>query len=90
MSWLHLEDSTPKARKSHLCHLCNLPIAIGEVHVKRSGVGDNGMESIRMHEVCEKVTHGWDEDSWEYSEPCDFREELADYLKRQGIGATHV
>ena len=76
MSWTHLEDTTPKARKEHRCYLCELPIRKGTIHVARSGVGDNGIEKFRMHAECEKITKPWIEQDWENHDAWDFREAL--------------
>lgn len=65
MSWTHLKDDHPKASKEHQCFLCGNPIATGSVHVKRTGVGDGGIDTFRMHELCEKQTEDWDLMDWE-------------------------
>lgn len=79
MSWTHLEDRTPKARKVYRCLLCELPIAIGERHVKRCGISEGGHYNFRMHTACEKITADqlWDEVDWECLDASSFREMLA-------------
>lgn len=65
MSWLHLSDTRPKARKDHRCELCGLTIAKGTVHVARRGIGDDGPCTFRMHDDCEKISRSWSYDDWE-------------------------
>lgn len=65
VSWTHLEDKRPKARKPHRCYLCGLPIRVGTTHLARSGVGDGGFSTVRMHESCNALTADWDELDWE-------------------------
>jgi hypothetical protein len=78
VSYTHLGDETPRARKPHRCYLCGLMIEAGEVHVKRSGVSEDGFDTIRMHTACEAKTDEWREDDWECHDPAAFREyELA-------------
>jgi hypothetical protein len=74
MTWTHLADSTPKARKPYRCYLCGLAINMGDVHVKRTGVQDGSLNVARMHARCEAVTHKWTIDEWENHEPSGFRE----------------
>lgn len=84
MSWTHLEDSTPVARKPHRCYLCNLRIEKGERHTKRTGVNDDGLDSVRMHTACVAITADWDEDAWESIDPSEFRRELAEASAGKG------
>ncbi len=65
MSWTHLRDTAPKARKEYRCFLCSEPILIGKVHVYRAGIMDDNLTSIRMHMECESATADWDEMDWE-------------------------
>ena len=76
MSWTHIEDTKPKARKRYWCELCERWIEKGEIHVKRFGIGDDGRLSARMHITCEKLTRGWGIDEWENQDPSEFRREL--------------
>lgn len=76
MSWCHIEDTTPRARKRHRCHLCDGGIEPGEVHVKRYGIGDDGPVSTRMHVRCEALTRDWDEGDWESCDSATFRDEV--------------
>ena len=75
MSWKHLSDTMPTARKKHVCMLCGLPIAAGEKHVARRGVNDGEMTTARMHIVCEAMTIGWTIDDWELHDAQMFRKE---------------
>jgi hypothetical protein len=78
MSWTHLSDTTPKARKDHRCGLCGLIILKGEVHVARRGIGDDGPCTFRMHTACCKETVNWTEDEWECSDPQEFRSAMSE------------
>lgn len=78
MSWLHLGDTQPKARKRHICDLCELPIEPGTVHVARRGIGDDGPVTSRMHLPCEQMTRDerWDDADWECHDRSEFRARL--------------
>jgi hypothetical protein len=78
MSWTHLRDETPKARKGYSCCLCGDPIRVGDQHVKRVGINEDGMEVSRMHTRCEAATENWDMTDWEcFDGPSvEFRESL--------------
>ena len=76
MSWTHIEDTTPKARKEHRCILCELPIEKGVVHVARYGVDDEGKVKVRMHIECEKATKGWSYEDWEVHDAYEFRKDM--------------
>ena len=76
MSWKHLEDTTPKARKKYRCHLCGLSIDAGDKYIKRTGV-DGEFIMTRMHIKCEKLTDNWNENDWENFDEAEFRGELA-------------
>jgi hypothetical protein len=76
VSWNHLEDTHPVARKAHRCYLCGREIAVGERHVRRTGVGEDGLWTGRMHEECEALTVGWTEDDWECHDPAEFRDDV--------------
>jgi hypothetical protein len=88
MCWKHLSDTMPKARKPHCCHLCGLPIAVGQVHVARRGVFEGGTITQRMHTDCEEVTHDWREDDWENFDEFGFREEKASFFANEKVEAT--
>lgn len=83
MSWIHLEDSTPVARKPYRCYLCDLRIEAGERHVKRAGINDDGLCSVRMHAECCAMASTWDEDAWECIDASEVRLELAEYRAAQ-------
>jgi hypothetical protein len=65
MSWTHIEDSTPKAKKEYQCFLCGEVIKIGERHVRRFGYYDGDSLSSRMHVECEEESREWDQQDWE-------------------------
>lgn len=73
MSWTHLGDTYPKARKEHRCYLCGLRIRKGARHVRRDGIADGEFVACRMHAVCESHTKAWDETDWECFDESDFR-----------------
>lgn len=77
MSWIHLRDDHPKARKDHLCYLCELPIPKGTTYVSRSGIDDDGPVTCKMHAACEAHTKKWKEEEWECHDPYEFREWLS-------------
>lgn len=72
--WKHLTDSTPVARKSHVCELCHRVIPVGETYVRRNGVSEGNLVSFAMHAICESKTHDWDDMDWEANtDPFEFR-----------------
>lgn len=73
MSYTHLEDTQPKARKRYVCELCRDPIEQGTVHIARRGIGEEGPETCRMHIDCEKLTHDWEEEDWMYRDTTEFK-----------------
>jgi hypothetical protein len=73
MSWTHLEDTKPKARKNYWCDICAEKINVGEAHVARRGIGDVGPMTSRMHIECEEMTKKWDLMEWEGHFPGDVR-----------------
>lgn len=42
-------NKTPKARKPHLCDLCNEEIAVGEVYSSMGVITDGVFEATKMH-----------------------------------------
>ncbi len=65
MSWRHIRDQRPKARKEHKCFLCGEAIPRNETYVRRHGIGGDGPESFAMHDECEDATQKWDVFAWE-------------------------
>jgi len=66
VSWIHLSDSNPKARKNYRCRVCYETIQVGETHVARRGIGDDGPDTCRMHsECCDYMDAENDQDIWE-------------------------
>ena len=66
MSWQHFYDTKPIARKPHRCYLCGEAIEIREKHVRRTGVREGRIDSIRMHiECCKHTDANFDEMDWE-------------------------
>jgi len=74
MSWTHISDTKPKARRDYRCELCGLTIPKGIVHVKRVGA-DGELISFRMHVQCDEATRKWSFEEWENTEPWTFRNE---------------
>jgi len=85
MSWIHLSDTLPKARKQYRCELCGVEIPKGMEHVARRGIGDDGPITFRMHKPCEVVTRDWDESDWESccGDTVEFGLEMADILSKE-------
>lgn len=71
MSWTHVEDTTPKARKDYRCLICDEIIPIGEKHTKRMGFTEDGPDSFRMHLECDEMASSWSSDEWECHGPGD-------------------
>lgn len=65
MSWTHLGDSTPVARKIHRCYLCGEIIPAGERYVSRRGIFDSELSITKMHTECEKESQSFDVMDWE-------------------------
>lgn len=79
MSWKHLKEATPKARKPHQCWLCDGDIPAGSTYVYRAGLDGRHMVTMHMHAECEAVTHNWEADEWETFSQGD----LATYLHQE-------
>lgn len=82
MSYRHLRDTTPKARKPHKCYLCGDTIATGRTHVHRVSVNEGRLDSIRMHTRCEAGTADWDSMNWECFSEGDMETEMHEAEKR--------
>lgn len=82
MSWTFLNETKPKARKEHFCILCDRKIVVGETHVARRGIDDEGPLTIRLHSLCEAETKDWDQDDWDANNPWEF----AHYMDRKATG----
>jgi len=85
MSFYHIRDDHPKARKTYRCDLCGLKIEKGERHTKRTGNSDGDIFSFRMHTVCDDYTDKyWRYDDWE-CEPCE-----SEFLKELKIWEQEI
>lgn len=73
MSYMHLEDKTPRARKPYGCYLCGRTIPVGERYVYRTGVDAGTLTVTRMHAACEALTEDWGEDDWTSHDVEEFR-----------------
>lgn len=90
MSWTHLSDTQPRARKTYPCRVCLENIEVGEKHVARRGVGDEGPVTIRFHDECERITKSWDLMTWETHCPGDCtRQEVREALERRDLVLEH-
>lgn len=70
MSWQHIRDETPTARKTHQCFLCGQNIDHGTRHVRRTGTQDKEFQAFRMHAECDAFTRKhWDAGDWESFSP---------------------
>lgn len=65
MSWVHIKDTTQKARKAHGCFLCGQPIEVGETYIKRTGTREGRFLPFAMHLECNAETRLWDEWDWD-------------------------
>jgi hypothetical protein len=59
MSWPHLSDTTPKARKQYRCDICNEVIEVGEMHVARRGIRWNGSATVRAIAHVKRFGMNW-------------------------------
>lgn len=85
MSWRHISDSEPKARKPYLCELCQTTIQSGEVHLARRGISEGEAITARMHKTCAARTRHWTEDQWECHDPVEFREAMEREIANTGF-----
>jgi len=53
VSWAHLSDRHPVARKQHRCFACWTVIEVGQKHIYRVGVYDGDIQTARFHYECE-------------------------------------
>ena len=60
-----LSDKLVKGRKTHKCHTCDGPIAVGERHRNRSEVYDGEFMSFRWCAACCKAMVSDDDDAYE-------------------------
>jgi hypothetical protein len=67
VSWTHLRDTFPKARKRYRCVGCWELIEVGEKHLFRTGVMDGAMVSVRWHPECEE--YAFSDGNEEYDSP---------------------
>lgn len=93
MSYRHLRDTRPTARKEYRCFLCGIPIAVGTKQPRQSGARDGGLDSFRMHELCESKAAKWSIDDWECfseGEQPEFRMYELTAEERASLEATQV
>ena len=65
MTWLHLSDSTPVARKPHRCSWCGEPIHAGDRYACSTGLWEGELITNRMHPECDAAAQ---DDYDEYGE----------------------
>lgn len=85
MSYTHLGDTKPKARKTHQCRVCGDLIERGEVYIARRGIGYDGPETVRFHTECEAYSaKHWDDCDWEILGPGEVtREEVLNQMNEE-------
>jgi len=78
MSWRHLSEKRPTAKREHSCFCCGLMITVGEKYRKRAGADDDRLLTMRMHERCAAITDAeYEQDDWECHDVAEFRESLS-------------
>lgn len=76
-----------KARKPHICTLCDGPIQVGETYRRWTGRDGGVFVTGRYHEECDALTvlDGWDHIDWEsFSDTAMFMERLKDVRDERG------
>ena len=82
MNWVHLQDKTVTARRTHLCYLCGRIIEKGQAYIRRSGIQEgDGYINAKMHIPCEEMTQDWDQGDWDTFSPGDLYHEIEDIQK---------
>lgn len=82
MSVQVLDETTPKARKSHFCEVCLGTIGEGDTYVRQRNVGDDGPYVFKAHRLCWRLSiaiareAGMWTDEGEWPEPSEVREAL--------------
>ena len=51
----YYQEHQRKSRKIHICDECGNEIPIGKMYLECSGIWDNGWETYRLCEQCEKA-----------------------------------
>ena len=78
---------TRKARKQHVCEICNGKIEPGHKYLNRTGVDCNQHWSLKMHHLCESITQNWSQEWYENWENFDnigtLKEALAPATKKE-------
>lgn len=73
-----ISQTTPRARKPHVCAYCNATIPKGEKHRAWTWAEDGRLSSLHAHEQCdtmgERVYFPGDDigDWWEFREECEY------------------
>ena len=79
MSWNHLREAKPVARKRHRCCLCGLEIPPGMKYALRVGADGGEIHQMHMHIQCEMATQSWSCEEWEEcTDEWTFRHEVLD------------
>lgn len=81
MSYTHVNDSSPIARKRHVCMGCGESIAPGEKYLRRFGFGEYGPQTDTWHFECEQFAFGDGDSIWESSPGAFSRKEAIEYRK---------
>lgn len=51
--------TSPKAKKEHICDLCNHKIHVGEKYSRFSGKYDGDMFDVKHHLLCERICRAY-------------------------------
>lgn len=65
MTWQHLSDTRPKARKRHQCFICRTAIWRGTIYRRSAFTFDGSAYVIKEHVECSRVAAKWC-DSFDY------------------------
>ena len=73
-------DSSPVARKQHVCDLCQLPIAKGDRYNRRTGIWEDVFATFKAHIACDEFATKIydDENDWESHDVDCFRQMLSE------------
>ena len=70
----------PKAKKEHVCDLCNHKIAVGEKYSRFSGKYDGDMLDIKHHLLCKRIVDTYCEKTGEGEY---INDEVQDWLREE-------
>lgn len=82
MSVRVIDETSPKARKDHLCEVCLGTIGAGDTYMRQRNVGDDGPYVFKAHRLCWSLSlsiareAGMWTDEGEWPEPDEVRQAL--------------